>query len=353
MKTKLLLIATLLLVATAAASASPLDPRQIDARAQWVVHIDTDACIASPLGEAFHAEFQKYGVDRKLAALEAMFSFDPMQDLRSITIYGIGYTDRDGIVLIAGKFDVPKLTILLRASDAYEKTNYTGHEVHHWIDHHPLMSTDNADTAAAALDGITNINVENANDTRHMYAIFYRPTLVVLAGNLDMLKVAVDVLDARKPTLATAKTYVAQQAKPTPGSLLMAVADGFTAVPDATPEATLLKKTQRFATNFGQTGDTLFAEGTLTAQNAETAQQIEAMFQGMVASVLLSRDSWPELAVAVQTAVISRKEASVSVRITYPTARLIEMAKVQLQQYTDKRSGKTPTTQPTTSQTAK
>jgi len=301
---------------TAAAWAGPILPKQIDGRAQWLVHADIDAFLTSPIGVSLRGELQKFGIDRKLAALEAMFSFDPMRDLRGITIYGSGYDDHDGVVLLAGNFDVEKLTILLRASDAYQKMEYAGHEVHHWIDHHPLLSDDNVNDAASALNSLTDLNVESANEARHMYGTFYQPTLVVLAGDFKTLKSAIDVLDARRPTLTTANTFVAQRARPTDGAFLQVVADGFAEVPDAAPKAALLKKTQRFALVFGQTAETLFVDATLTAADAEIAQQIETLLQGMIASVLLSNDEWPELAVAMRTATVSRNDTAIVGRMT-------------------------------------
>src|SRR4051812_30111006 len=99
---KLPRIALALGLSLCAASAAPLQKSHVPAGAIWFIHLDVDGFKQTQLGHYFLDELAKPEAKTKLAAVQAILNFNPLEDLSGVTLYSRGIAPADPVLLALG-----------------------------------------------------------------------------------------------------------------------------------------------------------------------------------------------------------------------------------------------------------
>lgn len=296
----------LVLLSAAAAWAGPVNPRAISGQAKWLVHVDVEQLVGSTFGARVVAEARARGAEAKLAAFEAVFSFNPLRDLKSVTLYGPEFIHGCGVALIHGNFDRERLLTLLRANDVYSEATYENQTLYRWVDD---------------------------KSGKKMTGTFYGADLAVVSEQQALVEQALDVLKGKADNLTVTKGFLAAQMAPPAGTWCVVAAERFAAVAANQPKAAVLQKAEALAATLGQNGPDVVFSAQLMTGTPEIALQVQQILQGLVAIGQLAADQHPDAAAIAQRVRIAPAGKSVGVSVAYPVDELFAVMKKKCERY--------------------
>ena len=88
------------LCAAAPLLAGDLQKTEVSPQANWVVHADYQAFRDSVIGKLVRAELKAQGVEEKSRDFATIFGFNPLEDLRDVTLYGNGQDREKAVILV-------------------------------------------------------------------------------------------------------------------------------------------------------------------------------------------------------------------------------------------------------------
>ena len=352
-------IAALVLLALAAPlAAAPLDKSQIPADVKWVVHADVEGFFASKMGTAVLDEARKQGLDAILGAVQAMFSFDPTKDLKSVAVFGTGFKDTQAVVLIRARVDRDKMLKILKANPGFQESKYGDHAVYSWQD----KAKEDKDDKDAKSEKEKGNKVELAMSPK--CGCFWGEDVALIAQDMDALKHAVDVLDKKADSLA--KEGVAG---PLPtiakGAWIVAgVKDIASAVQGAKDAATakaskeqgcvattrvttvaepmfaFAQKVSAGSLQLGEADEKVFLNLSITAADARTATDLRKIVEGFLALIDLVIDVQkdgkpaipPEVAAALKDVKVSCVDRTMTVEVAFPVKDVIAVIRAAVEQ---------------------
>lgn len=259
-------------VLAAPARADALDKNRIPADARWFAHLDLEALARSELYKAL-AEHGELDLKHELDDLHDVgfeeLGIDPLRDLKSVSVFSVGATGEQTVVLLAGNEKIDGALEHLKQQPAYRTDSFEGHTLHAWGDEHSSWF-------AAVL------RKEGTNER-----------LVVQSDDKASLKRAFDVLEGRAPSLATAAkdptTTAARRATPAPGSILFAVATTrLSELAEIEAASNVARLAEDLVLDVGEAKNELFATLAIDAKDAKEARQIQQVMQGAVALLSLA-----------------------------------------------------------------
>ena len=115
-------------------SAGPIAPSQVAGSANWVVHIDNQLLKTSRIGQFIRAELANAGIEQKIQDFATISSFNPLDDIRDITLYGTGTDRNKAAMLLDAEFDVEKIVALLGMNPQYQAIAHGDLTIHKWVD---------------------------------------------------------------------------------------------------------------------------------------------------------------------------------------------------------------------------
>jgi hypothetical protein len=244
--------------------AGPLQREQVSAKAKWVLHADVKGFLASKTGAFVLEEMKKKGVEAVLSNIQEAFGFDVTKDLKGLTLYGSRFGDHPAIVLIHATMDRNRLTQILQGNPTYREMKYGGHTVHQWTD---------------------NPEAEKPGATR--FGVFHADDLAVVTEDLQLLQLAVDVLDKKADSLAARKAP-----KPLPSAgdkpFLTALVRELPPIGAGKPEGVILGKIASGRLEAAETGNKLRVQVALTGKTAATATNLRKVAEGLLALIDLA-----------------------------------------------------------------
>jgi len=280
--------------------ATPLQRGDLPADAAWVVHLDCDRLRSTTIGQYLQSELNKPEVQAKLAAFQALFSFDLQKQLHGLTLYSTGTAPQDGVLLIYGDFDAERLLTLAKAATDYQSFHHNQRVIHSWID-------------------------ESKKDRPRIYAALQGGPggRLIFGQRQATVAAALDILDGTVPNLAASKNFphlgLAGSA-----SALQAAARKLD-LPDSDPHAVLFRLSKQIRLEIGEASGQLAGTLTLEANDEEVARHMAAIAQGLVA--LLKLQNKPEATKVAEAISIKQQGASVVSTLSLPAADVVNMMK--------------------------
>jgi hypothetical protein len=268
MKTNLMTIALCAgCVAAAALStyAGPLRRADIGADALWVAHLDVDGMRPTAVGQFIQSEIDKPEAQAKLAAFQALFSFDLRTQLHAVSLYGTSKAPEDGLLIVYADFDAERLVTLARAAKDAQNNSHGQHTIYSWLDE-KKHKHGTAQRVYAAIAG----------------------SRVIFGQRENRVAQALDVVDGASASLATSTAF-APLGSPGDASFLVAAARKLD-LPGSDPHAAILKLSQSVRFQVAETQKQLAATLTLQANDEEVAGHINSIAQGLVALMKLQKD---------------------------------------------------------------
>lgn len=160
-------------------SAAPIVPKDIGADAKWFGHVDFEALRSLQLVQSLkdrcplHQQCQS-----KMEDLAEKLGMNPMEDVQAVTLYSTRYDGQVGVALIyVKKLDRQKAISLLKEKHPDHKTSeYGSRTLYMWTAEHHEKKTNLTGTFAA-------------------------DNLIVIGVDAEQVKLALDVLDGKRPCL--------------------------------------------------------------------------------------------------------------------------------------------------------
>ena len=294
-----------------AAMGGGLNTEQVAGDAQWVAHVDVAALLKSGIAQFLLAEAEKKNSFLEgIVKVRETLGFDPLQDVRGITLYGQKVGDKSGVVVLDATAQQDKLLALLLANETYKNIEYGDFAIHQWTDQ---------PKGDAALD-------EDAV-ARTRFGCFYDEKTIVIGSSLDLLKGAIDVLAGDRDSLAKTKG-LRMLPETVKGGFLVAAAEGIV-LPDGAqkPQAAVFRNVTDAAVQIGEDEGQMFADVTMATPTDQKAAQLRTIVQGFVAlgqMILQEREDLPALGEQVE---VGGRGNLVQIAASVPTESAIEMVK--------------------------
>lgn len=239
--------------------AGPLNARWVPADAKWLVHIDVDAGLHSNIGQAALGwALANPDLKEALAKGQATLGMKLPSDIHDVTLYGRSFGP-DGIVIVHAALNKGKLLSLLQSTKNLQTSDLRGRTIYTWDDVDPKDSTDGPHTSAGA---------------------FIDDTSVVIGHDKTSIVAALDVIDGKQPALDSTSLL----ARPVPpGTIGFIAAIDLESVANAPDRSPLVQKFQDGLLTIGEHDKQAFMHAEITAQSAESAQQLTTMMRGLQA----------------------------------------------------------------------
>lgn len=296
--TRLLLGAGLLL-AVAATTAAPLQRTDVMNEPLWVLHVDADGLRQTVIGQYLLTEMEKPEAQKKFAAFQAIFSFDPRRELHGLTLYSVSKAEEDGVLLVYADFDAARLTTLAEGAKDHKSALHGRHTIHNWVDEK---------------------KPEKNGVKPRTYAVIHGRGAVVFGQKESRVAEALEVLDRVKPSLATNPQF----AKLASGSAFIQGAARKMDLPASDPNAAVFKQSKMVTLTVGETQRQMEAGLTLEADNEEVARQIESVGRGLIGLMALQKDK-PEASRLAQALAVQQAVNAVTVSLSMPADEVVAM----------------------------
>jgi hypothetical protein len=309
-----ILLITSVILCVLTARAAPLKRADVTADPGLVVHLDFDGLRATSVGKAILTQMNQPEIDTKLAAIKGIFSFDPRTELHGATIYTKAETPQEGVLIIYADFDSNRVLNLGMLAPGFHTLTNGPHLIYSWIDEKEKAK-------------------EESNP--HIYAAI-RGDRIILGKAEGSVASALDVLDGNEPSLAGEKSLSDLGAAGT-GNFIQAVVRKFD-FGDKDPNAAIFKMSKLVRLQAGETGDHLAATLSLQAKDADTATQISAIAQGLLALLRLQQGNPDALKIANAVS-LRQDDNTVIATVSIPSQDAVNLIKAKVEETERKNYG--------------
>jgi len=297
------LVHSLAILGTVTIWADPFQSSQVSSEAVWYVHLDLERLKQTEVGRHLMTELEKPGNKDRLAIFQAMFNFDPRKAIKGGTLYSQGADPDDAVLLLHGDFDTDHLQTLATSGKDYTSSQHRSCTIHGW-----------GDPARAGRVGLKS----------RSYGALHSSGAVVLGQKSSRVAEALDVLDQVNANLEKAGPL--KQAGANQSTAFLVAAARQADLSRIAPQTAVLKHFKTLAISANEADDKIVLESVVEADNAEAAQNIQSLAQGLVALAALQNNR-PEAAKLAQGITVNRKETGVQASLSLPVADVIAMFK--------------------------
>lgn len=283
------------------AYAEPLDTKQVAADVRWFVHIDVDAIKAGQIPQTVGSlVLNSPASGRELKRLAEVAGLNLPEDLHGITIYGRRYAEPATVVIVYAKVDQQRLTAFLQQKPGYHTDSYGKHELIVWTE------------------------MRGRKDEHTVTGCFYRAGMIVFGRDAAEVKRALDVLDGTSPSLPNDDPLLAAE---TPrGTMIQARGVDLYDV-ELPFKSPLVRKSKSFRVALGEHNGEAFAVARATTESVETAKQLRAVVEGLLAMAELQFESDEQISQLLEAVKISSEGKSVTVELRGPVEDGTELIK--------------------------
>ncbi len=299
---KATLVAGCIVAAAFTGSATPLRRADVAANPAWVAHMDFDRLRPTAIGQFILSEMNKPEAQAKLAAFQAIVSFDLRTQLHGVTLYSTGTNPEDGVLLVYADFDADRLVTLAKAANDAQNNTYKNHVIYNWIDEKKKARNGVKPRVYAAIVG----------------------TCVVFGQREERVAQALDVLDSATPSLA-ASASLPELGAAADNSFLEAAASRFD-LPSSDPNAAMFRLSKQGWLQLAETQGQLNGLLALDAKDDEVASHIASVAQGLIALLKLQQDK-PESVKLAEALTLKQEGPRVNVSLSMPATDAVEMVK--------------------------
>ncbi|MEM7305360.1 MAG: hypothetical protein AAF682_01755 [Planctomycetota bacterium] len=285
-------------------AAGELDLSLVDAKAEVVFHADVELLVQTKLFGLL-SQAPELGMADALAEFEEEIGLNPLEDVHSMTAYGLDADDEeDWVALIHTSDRLDAALDRLKSEEGYRQVEMGGRSVH--------SLKDGGETWFGY--------VFNSGDRSER--------LFLLSEDSGSLLRGVDVVEGSRPSVDEADEP-SITSRPSPGSILfVSVGAGLSQLAEFDPAAEVSKLISGFTLDAGEDEEMLFARVVLETPQHEDALKVYQVIQGGIALLGLIAGADEELAPLTELANaldIQRKGTLVTLQLRYPTAALLAM----------------------------
>jgi len=314
---KLTLCAACVCASGLMARAASLQRLDVIADPAWLLHLDCDILRPTSIGQYILSAMDTPEAAAKLAAFQAIFSFDLRTQLHGVTLYGGSSTPEDAVALVYADFNPDRLVALAKAADNYQSSAHNQHVIHSFIDQNKKGKDGVKPRVYAATEG----------------------NRVIFGQRADRVAQALDVLDGVTPSMAAGKAFP-DLGLPGNAHFIEAAARKMN-LPDSDPNAAILKLSQSVELVMGEAQKQFQGAVTLVADSDEVARQVLSIVQGLVALMKLQTDK-PESVTIANSLVITQDGPRVAGHLVLPASTAVEIMKADAARQAAAQAAKEP-----------
>ncbi len=299
MRRRLILTAVLLVGAGSFIEvfASPLNSAQIARQANWVLHADLDTFKTTTLSAFLRQKSAGAGIEEKMDLFKSRFSFHPIDDVHGVTIYGFDTSQDRAVVLIHAEFKIEKIVGLLRDS---QMVTYGPHTIYSWE------------------------NETGKKKSSREYGAVRGGNLIVMAGSMDVVQKALDVLDGTSENASTGSYlsgYIAE-----PGQFFYVRADRVSEIARNDTENVMLKQMEQVLMTAGEINGHFQSRVDVGIPVQEKVVEMEQIIRGLIAFGLIdAQQNNPELMPVLKAVQIQPGASLLSLWMDYKSAELVDL----------------------------
>ena len=294
MKTLFSMVA--LAMSVAAVQAAKIDKANISNDAKFVVHLDLDAFRASKIGITLLEKIRKDEGGEKLNALAELIGFDPLSAIHGATMFGNGEED-NGILVVKHKADNTKLLAFMKLDEYYRKTEHGKHEIH---------------------------GAGDRGDGKRGYVSFVNATTAVLAASRELAAKGIDLVNGKGAAVKQIPTSLVSADKKAKNAFLVAYAN-VEDLKEHIDNETVNQMAKRVAFVMGESDEKFILSISVDALDADAAENMENMVNGLIGFARLNQDENPEVKDILKGLKVTRNEATVSIRFSIGVDKLFEL----------------------------
>lgn len=278
--------------------AGPFKASDVSCDAQWVAHLDVQGLVSSQIGHLFVSQLEEEGELQKIEAFGTIFEFNPLEDLHSVTAYGISCGKEEGVAIFKGRFDPEKLEALMKTEGKMKKISFQRHTLFQWSD---------------------------GDET--IYTCFYKPGVIVLSNSQNLTQKAVDVLDGEQESMQDGRGLKSLHSIPKGVFFAGSAVEFNNLIPEEEAHAELLKKAERLTILVGEVEGVDFVEATLEVSDEKTAEMVYDIAKGLKAIGGLIGSEEPELAELIKALKLKADGKKISFRLAKPAEEIVDQLK--------------------------
>ena len=294
MKTLFSMVA--LAMSVAAVQAAKIDKANISNDAKFVVHLDLDAFRASKIGITLLEKIRKDEGGEKLNALAELIGFDPLSAIHGATMFGNGEED-NGILVVKHKADNTKLLAFMKLDEHYRKTEHGKHEIH---------------------------GTGDRGDGKRGYVSFVNATTAVLAASRELAAEGIDLVNGKGAAVKQIPTSLVSADKKAKNAFLVAYAN-VEDLKEHIDNETVNQMAKRVAFVMGESDEKFILSISVDALDADAAENMENMVNGLIGFARLNQDENPEVKDILKGLKVTRNEENVSVHFSVGVNKLFEL----------------------------
>ena len=304
------------------ATAAPLKRADVTADPALLLHVDFDGLRATSIGKAILEQLNQPEVDTKLAAIKGIFSFDPRTELHGATLYTKMENPQDGVLIVYADFDSNRVLNLGMLAPGFHAITNGSHVMYSWLDEKEKDKRDR------------NSNSDH-NPNPHIYAAI-QGNRVILGKAEDPVASALAVLDGTEPSLTSGKG-VPELKEAGEGTFIQAMVRKFD-FGNKDPNAAIFKMSKQGRLEVGETGGHIVATLGLEAKDSDTATQISAIGQGLLALLKLQQSN-PDALKLANAVAVHQDGNTVTASISIASQEAADMIKAKVAEGEHKQHG--------------
>ena len=277
--------------------AEPFNAALVSSEAGWVLHADYDAFRQTALASGLRAKLDQRGLEQKMEIFRRIFSFHPIDDVRSVLIYGTDTDPNNATVLITARFDKDALLTLLEKPKTFAHNQHT---IHSWESRH------------------------GHRKGQREYGAFYGQDRIVMAATMEKVKKVLDILDGKEANASG--NSLMPSAKPVQGRFLYVQADSLGKLVENNPSTVMLRQTGRLLLTVSENNGVLEIRADMAVPSTQKVAEIEQVLRGILAyGQLATEQKKPSLASLISAVRIEPGQNVLSVIFSYDSKELTEL----------------------------
>jgi hypothetical protein len=230
-----------------------------------------------------------------------MFRFDLKTQLHGLTLYGMGQSPEQGVLLVYADFDADHLSTLAKGANEYKSAEHNRHMIHSWID--------------------DSRKFRHGGDGR-TYAATQGSRLLIFGQSETVVAKALDVLDQSAANLSASKAFPV----PEGGSSFFVAAAQNLKLGDSDPHAAVFRLSKTIRVEVGEEQKRLNASLQLIASDEEVAKQIASVVQGLISLIKLQKEH-PEANKLAEALTLKQDSVEVLVTLSLSAPDVIDVIK--------------------------
>jgi hypothetical protein len=312
--TRVGIVSLLVALMTTAVRAEPLDVTQVAKDAQWVMHVDADAILASKLvTKAWEKVLElRPEAEQRLGQLRDQVGIDVQKDIHSVTAYGLAIGQPSGVTIVHAKIPQSLVMPRLERLPDYKATQVGGQTVHSWT-----------------MPGRRGLQ------SRTVAGVFYKPEVIVLASGEEELTAALDVI-AAKASAPGLRQNSPLAAAPPAGTAVLFRAVGVSQA-DLPPQLALAAQIDSVQVALGEKEGELFLQTEAVMTDAQAVEQAKSLIDGALAFARLQIREDDEAKKLIDALKIGGDGKTLTIAWSAPSDQLIDTIERQAKTMAERR----------------